>query len=54
MAGDITSFKSVSQALANVDVVIHSAAVVDHLDQVDKDLLWKVNVEGKCFVTLRL
>ena len=44
--GDITDMKSISQALECVDVVIHTAAVVDFLDQVDKDLVWSVNVEG--------
>ena len=46
IAGDITDLKSISQALKHVDVIIHTAAVIDHFNHGDKDLLWKVNVEG--------
>ena len=44
--GDITNMKSISKALENVDVVIHTAAVVDFQEEADKDLVWKVNVDG--------
>ena len=46
IVGDITNIKSISKALENVDVVIHSAAMVDFLEEADKDLVWKVNVDG--------
>ena len=55
IVGDITNIKSISQALDNVNVIIHTAAIVDHLDQGDKELLWKVNVQGTLlFLTLHI
>ena len=48
---DISNFKALNEAAVGVDVVIHTAAVVDYMGEVDDNLVRKVNVKGEyeCF-----
>ncbi|MCF2137349.1 MAG: NAD(P)-dependent oxidoreductase [Candidatus Thorarchaeota archaeon] len=44
--GDIRSYDAVREALEGVDIVVHLAAIIPPMSEVNPDLTWSVNVEG--------
>lgn len=44
--GDITCMGHVNAAMHDVDVVIHTAALIDFRGLIDRKILWHINVDG--------
>ena len=44
--GDITDFDSVSEAVSNVDAILHLAAILPPNSETNRDITFKVNVDG--------